>query len=210
MYRPDRACFAGGKNAGQCRVTGEDILGRRPGSGGVRHAELARGDPNARKLFGDGIGKPLFAQYGGSAARLLHHHGHLSLCADERGQHARRRRACLVIVRGDEADVVLNLDSGVEDGDRDARPDRAFERSYQGAFVGRGDGQPVHLTGNHGIHDLDLPIVIGFVIGPIPQDAHVQIVRGLLDSGMYRDKKQMRGGLGNYTDELLMRTPAGS
>jgi hypothetical protein len=34
-------------------------------------------------------------------------------------------------------------------------------------------------------------------------------VRGLLDSGMYRDKKQMRGGLGNYTDDSLVRAPAG-
>ena len=114
----------------------------------------------------------------------------------------------MVIVRGDETDVVLNPDSGVEDGDRNARPDRTFERSYQGAFVGRGDGQPVHLTGNHGIHDLDLSIVVSFVVGPIPQYAHVQIVRGLLDSGMYRDKKQMRGGLGNYTDDSLVRAPA--
>ena len=131
------------------------------------------------------------------------------LSANERGQHACRGSACVIVVGSDEADVVLNLDSGVEDSNRYARTDRAFERSYQRALVGCGDGQPIHLARYHGIHNLDLPVVVGFIVRPIPQDAHVQIVRRLLDAGVYRNKEQMRDGFGNYADDLFARAAAG-
>jgi len=64
------------------------------------------------------------------------------------------------------------------------------------------------MAGDHGIHNLDLPCVVGLFIRPVPQHVDVEIARGFVHTGMDRDEEQVGCGLGHHTDQLLVRSPA--
>ena len=114
-----------------------------------------------------------------------------------------------VVVGGNEAYVAIEIYSRVKDGDRDSGSERSLQRSDQRAFVGRGDRQSIHPLGDHGVHNLDLTRIVGFIRRPIPEHVHVQIMRRLFDAGVHGNEEQMGGGFGNHTNDLLMRAVAG-
>src|SRR5207245_8961446 len=106
-------------------------------------------DLNIRKLFGDDVLEALFTLHGGRAARRIHQHGDLPFAVDQLGQLAGAHLPALVVVSGDEGEVVVGVDAGIEDGDEDT----GFGGALDG-LGGRGrsvacDGEPIDVAGGH-------------------------------------------------------------
>ena len=104
--------------------------------------------------------------------------------------------------------IAGGVNARIEHGHRDARANRALNRSRERSFVGSRYRQAIDMLRNHRIDDLDLSRVIRFFVGPVPQGLHTELARGRVDTGVDRNKKQVRCRFGNNSNNLLARAPA--
>jgi hypothetical protein len=114
-----------------------------------------------------------------------------------------------VVICGDEGNVVLDIHTGVKDCDWDTGADGSIHGCCERTFIGGRDGQRIHLSGDHGIHDLDLASVIGLLVRTVPKDAHARLAGGLVYTGVDGQKEEMRGCFGNNSDKCLRARAAG-
>src|SRR6185295_18993647 len=115
-------------------------------------------------------------------------HSDRALAGQKLAQCTRRVTACAMVVGGHHAYVVVDTDGGIEDGDGNACLSHALQRTYQGPIVGRGNGAAIDPAGDHGVDDLDLAAVVGFLVGTAPSNPDIQLAGSIVGPGMDGDK----------------------
>ena len=115
----------------------------------------------------------------------MHHDADLSLAAEQFDQRPCREPAGFDVIRRDIADVLRGVEAGIEDGHRNIRSSRPFDRGNQRLPLRSRNGDAVHVLRNHGVHDLDLPAEVRLAGRSIPENLDIEfaarIERALLD-----------------------------
>ena len=107
------------------------------------------------------------------------------------------------VVGGDEGNVVIAVEPGVENGHGNAHLRCATNDSHQGRALCRGEDNAVHAAVDHRIDNLDLTREFGFLRRPIPQDLDIEVSPGHHHSGINRLPEDRRRTLGRHADNPL-------
>ncbi len=118
-----------------------------------------------------------------------------------------REPPALVVVRRDEAHVVLAVEARVDDDDGDARAHRIRHRKPQRLVV-RGSEDDARNTAAHEVLDLrDLGVAVVLPRGPFPDHLDAELLSGLDRAGVDRLPERMRGALGDHRDDDFLLQP---
>jgi hypothetical protein len=76
-------------------------------------------------------------------------------------------------------------------------------------LVGSGNCHCIDMTGDHRIDNLNLPGVVCFFAGSIPEDGGREVAGGFVYTGVNGLKEQVGRGLSHDADDILARAVAG-
>jgi len=138
----------------------------------------------SREILRDRLIKPPLALHRAGRAFLVADEEDLPLPAEELTQPLCGHDPALVIIGGDEADIVLTLKSRINDHDRDLFPGRVLNGAAERPVVEGGEDDAVDPAAYEVLHDRDLLGPVVLFLGAFPEDPDVQLPGRLDRPGM--------------------------
>ena len=177
--------------------TSQKILARLIGELRGGACVLIRAHHDHRRVLGHDVHKADLALHRARRAFHVAEHHHTPFTSQDLDHALASQPAALVVVRGDEAHIVLAVEGGVDEHDRNAAPGGVHHRDTERFVVRRGQHDTRDAAAYERLDFGDLGLAVVLAPGAFPNHLDPKFLGCLHRAGVDGDPERVDGSLGN-------------